>query len=123
MGRKTFESLPSPLKDRTNIILSRTLEVAPEGCELVRSVDEAVEKYGDQELMVMGGEEIYTQMLDVADRMLITEIDQSFDGDAYFPDFDRNEWELISRIPGAQDERNVWPFTFCVYERERKLSK
>lgn len=119
MGRKTFESLPSPLKDRTNIILSRTLETAPEGCELVRSIEEAVEKYGDQELMVMGGEEIYTQMLDVADRMLITEIDQSFDGDAYFPDFDRNEWELVSRIPGAQDERNVWPFTFCVYERER----
>jgi dihydrofolate reductase len=121
MGRKTFESLPKPLQGRTNIILSRTLEEAPEGCELVRTIEEAVEKFGQEELMVMGGEELYTQMLDIADRMLITEIDQSFDGDSYFPDFDRREWELVSRIPGVQDPNNVWPFTFCVYERS--LSK
>jgi dihydrofolate reductase len=117
MGRKTFESLRKPLKDRTNIILSRTLEEAPEGCELVRSIQEALEKYGQEELMVIGGADIYTQMLDVADRMLITEIDKAFEGDAYFPHFDRNEWDLISRVPGTQDEKNVFPYTFCVYER------
>jgi dihydrofolate reductase len=117
MGRKTFESLPKPLKDRTNIILSRTLEEAPEGCQLVRTIQEAVEKYGNEELMVIGGADIYSQMLDAADRILLTEIDHSFEGDAYFPHFDRKEWHLISRTPGILDEKNVWPYTFCVYER------
>lgn len=117
MGRKTFESLLKPLKDRKNVILSRTLEAAPEGCELVRTVTEALEKYGEDELMVIGGADIYSQMLDVADRMLLTEIGHSFEGDCYFPTFDRKEWELVSSTPGIQDEKNVWPFTFCVYER------
>lgn len=117
MGRKTFESLPKPLKDRTNIILSRVLEAAPEGCELVRTVEEALDRYGEDELMVIGGADIYTQMLAVADRLLITEIDHSFEGDSYFPSFDSKEWNLVSRTPGVQDEKNVWPFTFCVYER------
>ncbi|MCD9020965.1 dihydrofolate reductase [Cohnella silvisoli] len=117
MGRKTFESLLKPLRDRTNVILSRTLEEAPEGCELVRTVQEALVKYGHDELMVIGGAEIFNQMIDVADRMLITEIGQAFDGDAYFPHFDLKEWNLISRVPGTQDEKNTVPFTFCVYER------
>lgn len=117
MGRKTFESLPKPLKDRTNVILSRTLEEAPEGCVLVRTIDEAIEKYADDELMVIGGADIYSQMFGVADRLLITEIDHSFEGDAFFPEFDREDWKLISRSPGVQDEKNVWPYTFCVYER------
>ncbi|WP_373230982.1 dihydrofolate reductase [Cohnella sp.] len=117
MGRKTFESLPKPLKDRTNIILSRTLEAAPEGCELVRTISEVLERYGKDEIMVIGGADIYNQMLDAADRLLITEIDHAFEGDSYFPSFDRKEWELVSRTPGIQDDKNIWPFTFCVYER------
>lgn len=117
MGRKTFESLSKPLKNRTNIILSRTLEQAPEGCELVRTIQEALDKYGHEQLMVIGGAHIYAQMMDVADRMLITEVGQAFEGDAYFPHFDRKDWNLISRVPGIQDEKNVLPFTFCVYER------
>jgi dihydrofolate reductase len=117
MGRKTFESLRKPLKDRTNVILSRTLEEAPEGCVLVRTIQEALQKYRNEEIMVIGGAEIYAQMLVVADRMLITEIDQEFEGKAYFPHFERREWDLISRVPGTQDENNVVPFTFCVYER------
>jgi dihydrofolate reductase len=117
MGRKTFESLPKPLKDRKNVILSRTLREAPEGCELVHSIAEALEKYGADELMVIGGSDIYTQTLEAADRLLITEIDQSFEGDAYFPYFDRAVWRLVSRTAGVQDEKNSIPYSFCVYER------
>ncbi|MFD0670227.1 dihydrofolate reductase [Cohnella sp. GCM10027633] len=117
MGRKTFESLKQPLKDRTNVVLSRTLKEAPDGCELVRSIPEAIENYGDEELMVIGGAEIYEQTLAVADRLILTEIDRPFDGDASFPAFDREEWKLVSRTPGVQDERNLLPYSFCVYER------
>ncbi|MFC4597921.1 dihydrofolate reductase [Cohnella hongkongensis] len=117
MGRKTFESLGRPLKDRKNVVLSRTLERAPEGCELVRSVEEALEKYRDDELMVIGGAEIYRETLGAADRLLLTELAQPFDGDAFFPEFDRTEWRLVSREEGVVDERNVFSHAFCVYER------
>ena len=117
MGRKTFESLNRPLRDRTNVILSRTMTEAPEGCELVRSVSEAIDKYRDAEMMVIGGAEIYAQTLDAADRLLLTEIDQSFEGDTYFPEFDRSQWKLMSRTPGIRDDRNLLPYSFCIYER------
>lgn len=117
MGRKTFESLGKPLKDRTNVILSRSLQEAPEGCELVGSIPEALERYAGEDLMVIGGADIYAQTLRYADKLLITEIGQLFEGDAYFPDFDRQEWTLTSREEGVQDEKNVYPFAFCTYER------
>lgn len=117
MGRKTYESLGKPLKDRTNVILSRTLTEAPEGCELIGTIPDAIAKYGEDELMVIGGADIYAQTLTIADRLLLTEIDQSFEGDAYFPGFDRKEWKLVSREEGTQDDKNLLPYAFCVYER------
>lgn len=117
MGRKTFESLGRPLKDRENVILSRTLEEAPDGCVLMRTIGEALEAYRDQELMVIGGAEIYGAALADADRLLLTELAQPFDGDAYFPEFDREQWRLVSREEGVVDERNAIPHAYCVYER------
>ncbi|RUS46850.1 dihydrofolate reductase [Cohnella sp. AR92] len=118
MGRKTFESLGKPLVDRTNIILSRTLETAPDSCVLVRTADEAIERVGsEEELMVIGGAEIYRLLIGRADRLVLTEIRQDFEGDAHFPEFDRSDWELVSRTEGVQDERNTLPYAFCVYER------
>ncbi|MFC5467593.1 dihydrofolate reductase [Cohnella suwonensis] len=117
MGRKTFESLGKPLKDRTNIVMSRTLKEAPDGCELVGSLDEALSRYAGEPLMIIGGAEIYAQSLKHADRLLLTEIGQSFKGDAYFPSFDRGEWKLVSRTEGQQDDKNALPYAFCAYER------
>ncbi|XID94460.1 dihydrofolate reductase [Paenibacillaceae bacterium WGS1546] len=119
MGRKTFESLGRPLKDRKNVVLSRTLAEAPDGCELVRSIPEALERFGnDGELMVIGGAEIYRQALPFADRLRLTELGRAYEGDACFPEFDRNEWRLASREEGALDEKNVIPHVYCVYERQ-----
>ncbi len=117
MGRKTFESLKGPLKNRTNVILSRTLTKAPDGCMLVRSAEEALGRIGDQDLMVIGGEEIYRLMLPYADRVLLTEIDQAFEGDACFPELPSREWKLASRTPGVRDEKNDLPYAFAVYDR------
>jgi len=120
MGAATWRSIGRPLPGRRNVVLSRSMEMAPEGCELVRSVEEALRLYGDGELMVIGGAEVYRQFLPHADRMLITEIGAEFEGDVRFPDFDRNEWKLASRTPGATDESNPLPHAFCVYERIRR---
>ncbi|RKP56897.1 dihydrofolate reductase [Cohnella endophytica] len=117
MGRKTFESLSKPLKDRTNVILSRSLQQAPEGCELVRNLPDAISRFEGEELMVIGGADIYAQTLPFADKLLLTEIGQSFEGDTFFPSFDREQWTLVSREEGIQDEKNVYPFAFCTYER------
>lgn len=117
MGRKTYESLGKPLPGRTNVVLSRTLAEAPEGCELVRSVPEALEKYAGEDLMVIGGADVYAQTLDAADRLLITRVDRAFEGDAYFPAFEGAAWKLVSDVPGVLDERNAIPHAFRVYER------
>jgi dihydrofolate reductase len=117
MGRKTFESLGQPLKDRTNIILSRTMKEAPEGCVLVRSIPEALEKFSGEELMVIGGGDIFAQSLGFADKLLLTEIEEPFEGNAYFPSFDPQEWSLSLRVPGVLDDKNLIPYSFCVYER------
>jgi dihydrofolate reductase len=119
MGRKTFESLGRPLKNRLNIILSRSMEEAPEGCEIVRSLEEAMERFGNQELMVIGGEEVYRQALPFADRVLLTEIGLEFEGDAFFPQLDPSEWVLESRREGILDEKNTLPHAFLVYRRSR----
>jgi dihydrofolate reductase len=119
MGRKTFESLGRPLKERTNIILSRTMTEPPEGCVLVHSVEEAIERFGGQQLMVIGGEEVYRQVLPHANRILLTEIGEAYEGDAYFPSFDRAEWALVSRTPGVRDEKSDLPFAFCIYEKQQ----
>jgi dihydrofolate reductase len=120
MGRKTFESLRKPLKDRLNLVLSRTWAQAPEGCVLVRSPEEAMRLCAGRELMVIGGEEVYRLLLPLADRVLLTEIDRSFEGDAFFPELDPADWKLVSRTPGVRDEKNDLPYAFCVYERLRQ---
>lgn len=117
MGRKTYESLGRPLRDRTNVIMSRTWQEAPSGCILVRSPEEALDRYKDDDLMVIGGEEIYRLMLPYASRVLLTEIDREYEGDAFFPALDPQEWALLSRTPGIRDEKNDLPYVFSVYQR------
>ncbi|MGG1312361.1 MULTISPECIES: dihydrofolate reductase [Cohnella] len=117
MGSKTFRSLKRPLAGRTNVILSRSMTEAPPGCVLVRSIAEALERYRDQPLMVIGGADVYRQMLPYADRLLLTEVEAEVEGDAFFPEFDRRKWRLISRTPVAPDEKHAFAFAFCEYER------
>jgi dihydrofolate reductase len=99
MGRKTWESLPArPLPDRNNIILTRRVDFRANGGTVVRGLDEAFDHAsGSDEVMVIGGEEIYRLALSRADRIYLTEVLGSFDGDARFPDLDPAEWREVSR--------------------------
>ena len=100
MGRRTLESLPGgkPLKNRTNIVLSHNPSYSPEGCTVLHSIDELVhylEQFNTEEVFVIGGEKIYTELADYCDTAYITCIDKSYEADAYFPNLDEDvRWEL-----------------------------
>ncbi len=101
MGRKTWESLPEkfrPLPNRINIIITRQADYpAPTGVEIFATIDEAVATHPDEEIMVIGGAEIYKQTIDRADRLYITHVNQTVDGDAFFPAIDLNIWQETQR--------------------------
>ncbi|GIP14889.1 dihydrofolate reductase [Paenibacillus montaniterrae] len=118
MGRKTYESLGKPLPNRHNVILTRQTGLQIEGCDIVHSVEEALQKYGDGELMITGGGEIYQLFMPIADRLYLTEVDVNIaNADAFFPEFDENQFQLISSEKVEKDEKNKYSFTIHTYDR------
>lgn len=121
MGRKTYESLGRPLPNRRNVVLTRDTALALDGCEIIYSVNEALERYGDQELMVIGGAEIYSLFLPHADTLLLTEVEVDVEGgDAFFPIFNAEEWSLSASEYMDRDDKNAYAFTFKTYSRIKK---
>ena len=125
MGRKNFESLPpkfSPLPNRTNIVVTRQKDLKIEGTTVVNSIEEALslaDQNGEKEAFIIGGGEIYKLGLDIADTMYLTEIKHSFDGDAFFPEYDSSQWEEVERINHPIDEKHKYEFDFVTYVRKR----
>ncbi len=119
MGRKTYESIGKPLPNRRNVIVSRNSEFKAEGCEVVDSIDAALNlAKDDNEVMVMGGASFYEQMLPSADRLYITRIDGKYDGDAHFPKFNIEEFIEVSRESHSPDEKNPHTYHFTILDRK-----
>ena len=101
MGRNTWESIPEkfrPLPNRKNIVVTRKENyVVPEGVELYSSIEEPLDKYKKENLFVIGGASIYKQTIDKADTLYITEVHRQVDGDAFFPEIDKQVWQEKSR--------------------------
>ncbi len=125
LGRKNYESIPPkfrPLPNRTNIVITRQQGLKLENTLVVNSLDEAFKvckKNKQDKIFVIGGGQIYKQALPLTDTLYITEIHHTFKGDTYFPEFDKNEWEEISREPHSIDERHKYAFDFVVYKRKK----
>ena len=114
MGRKTFESIGRALPNRTNIIITRDKNYRADGCIVVHSVDEALKATsGSEEIMVIGGAQIYGQFLPIADKLYLTLIDAEFEGDAYFPDYTKYKWKEVFRE--EHDEK----YNYAFVEMER----
>ena len=114
MGRRTHETLDQPLRGRINIVMSRGGEV-PEGWVLAGSLEEALElgRQADaQELMVMGGAQIYELFLPITDRMILTVVHDRYEGDTFFPWFESEDWELVNAAGRAADAENASAMTF-----------
>jgi dihydrofolate reductase len=119
MGRKTYESIGKALPGRTNIVLSRSEDFAPDGCVVVKTLDDARIAAGAQAaLMVIGGAEIYRQCLPLASRIHLTLVHTHIDdGDTIFAGWHGAEWHETSRIHHESDDKNAYSYSFITLER------
>jgi len=113
MGRKTYESIGRPLPNRRSIIITRDTNYKVDGCEVVNSLEEALE-LSNNNCFIIGGGEIYRQALDKADRLYITKIEKEFEGDTTFPSFINGEWYESNYEEFKNDE---FEYSFIQYER------
>lgn len=121
MGRKTFESFGKPLRGRRNIVITRNKDWKNDDVEVAASVEEATKLAAQsdvKEIFIIGGGEIFKSALPIAHRMYITRIHHSFDGDAYFPEVNEQEWQLVKNNDCAADEKNAYAHSFQVWERK-----
>ena len=116
MGRKTFESFPKPLPNRTHIIITRHKEYLADGCLVVHSLEEALEiSPQNEEVFIIGGAQIYKQALPFADKIDLTRVHIELDADAFFPEFNTSEWNLVFSEKHVKDEKHQYDFTFETY--------
>jgi dihydrofolate reductase len=116
MGRKTFESLEKPLPNRTTIIITRNKNFNAEGCIVVNSLQEALNaSKEDENPYILGGAEIYTQAIKIADKLDLTFVHHTFEADAFFPKIDLNIWQEETRENFEADENNKYNYSFVTY--------
>ncbi len=120
MGRKTFESFPKPLPNRTHIVITRQKNLLLEGCIVVENLEKAIAACPkNEDLFIIGGGEIYSQSIPIADELDITRVHHSFEADVYFPEIDPKIWELTSEIFNPKDEKHLFDYTFQKYARKK----
>ena len=121
MGRKTYESIGKPLPNRTTIVITRQTDFQAEGTITAHSVDEAILKaksLSREDIFIVGGAEIYTLSLALADQILLTQLHDIFEGDAYFPEISAETWEIVARERGLTDEKNPFQYSFITYQKK-----
>ena len=124
MGRKTYLSIGKPLPGRTNIVASRDANFAPEGVVVAHSIDAALnaaradaQKRGADEIVVIGGTDIFVQILPLADRMEITHVHATPEGDTYFPAIDATQWRVVARSDHPAGPRDEAAYSYVTYAR------
>jgi len=118
MGRKTWESLGRPLPGRINITITRNPDYEAEGASVVNSLDDALKIVSEvDEVMIIGGANLYAQALPRVDRLYLTRVEGEFEGDSWFPEFNEAEWALSTVDEHEPDEKNSHPYRFEIYNR------
>jgi dihydrofolate reductase len=118
MGRKTHESIGRALPGRQNIVVSSLADYQAEGCDVVNSIESALKLAADaDEIMVIGGSSLFEQMFDIVDKLYLTRVHAELEGDTWFPEWDKTQWQLISQESHPDDEKNDYAYSFEVYQR------
>ncbi len=138
MGRKTYESIGKPLPGRFNIVLSRDKNLNINGCQVANSANQAIQiaeselqkhntgdsqntstpHTGEKEIFITGGAYLYELFLPKADRLYLTLIDETFEGDTHFVDYDACEWDEVSRQDFQADDSNPHAYSFVILDRK-----
>lgn len=120
MGRKTFESFPQPLPNRTHVVITRQQDYDNENCIVVHNLKDALAFASkDEQPFIIGGGEIYKQSLSYADKIELTRVYGEFEADTYFPELDMNDWELVHEEFHEKDEKHNYAFSYLTYERKK----
>jgi dihydrofolate reductase len=120
MGRRTFESIGRPLPGRRNVVVSRNAQWRADGVEVVASLTAALSLLaGCEEVMIIGGGQLYAEALPLADRLYLTQIELTVEGDTVFPDYSIYSWSELERVSRQPDEQNPYSYTFVTLERQR----
>lgn len=122
MGRKTYESIGKPLPNRNNIILTRDPNYQVPGCEIAHHFEDVIkqakeDQHGANELFIIGGAQIYQQLLNSINRIYLTIIHHEFSGDAFFPEMDKHAWKELECITHLADDANPYNYSFITLER------
>ena len=118
MGRLTFESIGRALPGRRSIVLTRDEDYEAEGCDVVSTPDAAFELAGDaDEVMIIGGGNVYEQMLPMTDRIYLTRVHSDIVGDTFFPEINEDEWRIVSSEPLPPGDERPFSISFQLLER------
>ncbi len=119
MGRKTFESFPKPLPNRTHIVITRQKDYKPEGCIVVNSLEKAIAICPKEEdSFIIGGGEIYNLAIPFSDKIELTRVHHNFEADAFFPEINPDEWEMTQAEFQPKDEKHLFDYTYQTYVRK-----
>jgi dihydrofolate reductase len=121
MGRKTFQAIGKPLPGRRNLIVSRQSDLLIAGCEVVGSLEVATKLCAEaEELMIIGGAEIYAQALPLTQTVHLTRVHTVLSGDVFFPELSSADWSEVSREDHPADAQHAYPFTFLTLQRRSR---
>lgn len=126
MGRKTYESLSKPLPGRTNIVVTKDKQWNVDGVIVSHDIAEAVKAAKAtycKELFIIGGGELFRQTQEIVNRIYITRVHASFEGDTFYPPIDPSKWKLLSQDQHEKNEKHQYPFTFEIWERTSQIDK
>ncbi len=120
MGRKTYESFGAkPLKERLNIVVTRNSSYEANGASVAKSVDEGISlAIAYDEIMIIGGGSFYEQTINRADRLYITHVHASIEGDTWFPEYNLSDWNIVIEKELKKDEKNEYDCTFQILDRK-----
>lgn len=122
MGRKCYESIGKALPGRTNLVLTRNQDFFARDIVTIHSLKQGLklaEKNDETELFILGGAELYKLSLDICDKIYFNTIHAHFDGDTHWPEMDWKQWKLLSTESFESDEKNIYPYSFSVFERRK----
>ncbi len=118
MGRKTFETLPNPLPDRDNIVITRDTNYSKPNIQVCSSIEDAINlTKTDTQPFIIGGGEIYSQTINIVDKIELTRVHKEFDGDAYFPEIPLDIFELINKENYNSDLENEFDYSYLTYKK------